>query len=178
VKPRHTCALLAAVWLCHAGLEGQVPARSAPRSGTGGDALSPSGGGRILNLPAENKPGLENLFDDQDLFRPTQWIAPVVVLLLLVGTMVFLQKKGYLGMGRHRAEGKLRIKDQILLGNRQFLVVVEYGGNEILVGIGPGFISHVSTLSANGEAGKTGGEEKGKFDEALQQELESKAEEN
>jgi hypothetical protein len=34
-----------------------------------------------------------------------------------------------------------------MLGNRQFLVVVEYDDREVLVGVGPGFIRQVSDLS-------------------------------
>jgi hypothetical protein len=34
-----------------------------------------------------------------------------------------------------------------MLGNRQFLVVVEYDTREVLVGVGPGFIRQVSDLS-------------------------------
>ena len=33
-----------------------------------------------------------------------------------------------------------------MLGNRQFLVVAEYSGREIMLGIGPGFVTHVCDL--------------------------------
>ena len=96
----------------------------------------------------------------------------------MVGCLVFLQKKGYFGLNRHRSIGKLSIKDQIVLGNRQFLVVVEYGEKEILVGIGPGFIRYVATLSPGDAEGKPTEDLQGKFDETLLGKIESPPEDN
>ena len=175
MKPHHACALLAAVWLCHAGLEGQLIREPTATSGTGD--TSETGAGRLVYTPKRPE-SPSRPFKETNPFQPTQWIAPVFVLLLLVGSLLFLQKKGYFGINRHRSVGKLRIKDQIVLGNRQFLLVVEYGEKEILVGIGPGFIRHVSTLSPDGFDGKTKEELQGKFDETLQGKLESPADEN
>lgn len=79
-----------------------------------------------------------------------------------------------MGVNRLAAAGKLRIKDQIMLGNRQFLVVVEYGKKEILVGIGPGFIRRVCNLSEEEIVNET----KGKFDDLLDEKIESENTEN
>ena len=177
MKPHHACAILAAVWMCHAGLQGQLVRQTTGSSDTGSSDISPTGGSRLLYTPKRPK-GLESPFKETNPFQPTQWIAPAFILFLLVGTLVFLQKKGYFGINRHRSVGKLRIKDQIVLGNRQFLVVVEYGEQELLVGIGPGFIRHVSTLSPGGRDGKSEEDLQGKFDETLQGKLESPPDEN
>ncbi|MBT3469471.1 MAG: FliO/MopB family protein [Opitutae bacterium] len=75
------------------------------------------------------------------------WIWSFVFLLVFLIILYFLNKKGFFGRFRATSTGRLKIKDQIMLGNRQFLVVVEYDDREVLVGVGPGFIRQVSDLS-------------------------------
>jgi len=52
--------------------------------------------------------------------------------------------------------------------------VVEYGGKEILVGIGPGFIRHVCSLTEGTSAKE---DIQGKFDDLLEDKIESEASE-
>jgi flagellar biogenesis protein FliO len=172
VKLHRLSTLLTAILFFQSGLLGQdlSPAEEPP-STTEENSVSKTGGSKRLYTPRSNPP---RTFKEPKLFDPTQWIAPIVVLILLVGTMIFLKKKGYMGVNRLAAAGKLRIKDQIMLGNRQFLVVVEYGKKEILVGIGPGFIRRVCNLSEEEIVNET----KGKFDDLLDEKIESENTEN
>ena len=164
--------LLTAILFFQSGLSGQVPnPAETPPPTTEENSVSKTGGSQKIYKPA---PVTKRVFKDPPLFDPIQWIAPVLVFILLVVTMVFLKRKGYFGVNRHITQGKLRIKDQIMLGNRQFLVVIEYGEKEILVGIGPGFIRHVCSLDDK----ETSTETQGKFDELLEDKIESETSEN
>ena len=172
MKLHRLSTLLTAILYFQSGLLGQdISPAEEPSSIAEENSVSNTGGAKKIYTPRSNPP---RTFKDPPLFDPTQWIAPVVVLLLLLGTMFFLRKKGYFGVNRHATEGKLRIKDQIMLGNRQFLVVVEYGKKEILVGIGPGFIRHVCNLSEE----QITDEKQGKFDDLLDDKIESDNSEN
>ena len=100
----------------------------------------------------KKKYGIKNseLQGEEDVLAPTFpieiWIWTFVYLLVFLGVLYYLNKKGFLGRLRRTSAGRLKIKDQIMLGNRQFLVVVEYGTREVLVGVGPGFIRQVCDL--------------------------------
>ena len=166
--------LLTAIIFLQSGLSGQESTVEKPTVLTEEKSASPTGGSQKLYKPSLPSQA-ERRFKEPPAFDVSQWIAPISVLLLLIGTLIFLQKKGYFGLNRHTAEGKLRIKDQIMLGNRQFLVVVEYGGKEILVGIGPGFIRHVCSLT---EENSSSDEMQGKFDDLLEDKIESESSEN
>jgi len=57
------------------------------------------------------------------------------------------------GIGRRsfsKNAGKLKIAETRMLGNRQFLSVVEYGDQKILIGVGPGKIDYLTTLQNGG----------------------------
>lgn len=162
--------LLTAIIFFQSGLSGQENTAETTSPVPEQSSVSNTGGTQKLYTPARRTDsGSQRAFKEPALFEPTQWIAPIVVLIILVGTMIFLKQKGYFGINRHLSEGKLRIKDQIMLGNRQFLVVVEYAEKEILVGIGPGFINRVCTLSEEPKSTET----PGKFDDLLEDEIES-----
>lgn len=96
------------------------------------------------------------------------WVAPFFVLLLLIAVLWFLNRKGFFGKFKTATSGKLKIKDQVMLGNRQFLVVAEYGSREVMLGIGPGFVSHVCDL----------GQRESEFETALTQKIETTEEES
>ncbi len=100
------------------------------------------------------------------------FIVSFVLLLVLLGCLFFLYKKGYIGKFRNTPVGRLKIKDQLMLGNRQFLLVVEYESREVLVGIGPGFIRHVCDLDGGIQAAS------GKFEETLADNLKSDAQDD
>jgi flagellar biosynthetic protein FliO len=58
-----------------------------------------------------------------------------------------LFKKGFFGKSFGNKEGKLKVVESRMLGNRQYLMVVEYEDNKILLGVGPGKIDYLTSLS-------------------------------
>ena len=161
---RRISLALAASLLVSTALQAQgqdvAPAQGQSDSGgsssTSGTIFKPSLPKKPLEFKDTSGPGLE------------VWIAPLFVLLLLVVVLWFLNRKGFFGKIQAATSGKLRIKDQIMLGNRQFLVVAEYAGREIMLGIGPGFITHVCDL----------GEKDSGFETALAENIETLEEES
>jgi len=141
----------------------QTPSAVSPTSGKlygqgdGTEVESDNSGG---NANDEGKSPLKGL------------IVSLVLLLVLLGCVFFLYKKGYIGKLRNTSVGRLKIKDQLMLGNRQFLLVVEYESREVLVGIGPGFIRHVCDLDGGIQAAS------GKFEETLADNLKSDAQDD
>lgn len=139
-----------------------ISSASESASGDGGKDVSPEKNagetvyGRNKDQESEKTTSRLNPLPDLSI-----WLWTFVVLLVFLGILYYLKKKGFLGKLRNQSAGRLKIKDQIMLGNRQFLVVVEYGSREVLVGIGPGFIRHVCDL---GEAPL---ESSGHFEEVL-----------
>lgn len=62
-----------------------------------------------------------------------------------------LFKRGVLRKTFKGGEGKLRVAESRMLGNRQFLMVVEYEDHKILLGVGPGKIDYLTSLQGAGE---------------------------
>jgi flagellar protein FliO/FliZ len=73
----------------------------------------------------------------------------VVLLLLLVAGAFYLIKRGSLPRPFAKSEGKLRVLETRMLGNRQFLVVVEYEEAKMLVGVCPGRIDYLTPLAGH-----------------------------
>jgi flagellar biogenesis protein FliO len=94
-----------------------------------------------------NAPSPEKANHPEPKYNIIIWIWSFVFLFVFLVILYYLNKKGFLGRFRSPSTGRLKIKDQIMLGNKQFLVVVEYDTREVLVGVGPGFIRQVSDLS-------------------------------
>jgi flagellar biogenesis protein FliO len=71
-----------------------------------------------------------------------------VLLLVLAGGGIYLVKNGLPMRGgpRNGSERKLQISEMRSLGNRQFLVVVEYEENKMLLGVTPGKIDYLCAL--------------------------------
>lgn len=69
-----------------------------------------------------------------------------VIIGALAVVVWFLFKGGVFRKRFSKAEGKLKIAETRMLGNRQFLSVVEYGSQKILIGVGPGKIDYLTTL--------------------------------
>ncbi len=70
------------------------------------------------------------------------------VLIALGFAAVYLIKNGWaIGVLKGLPQRKLRIADTRPLGNRQFLVVVEYESTKLLVGVSPGRIDYLHDLS-------------------------------
>ncbi|MBN2235388.1 MAG: FliO/MopB family protein, partial [Opitutales bacterium] len=76
-----------------------------------------------------------------------------LILVVIVGMAVFgyLAKRGKLPIKGLSDGGALRIKETRMLGNKQFLVVVEHQDRKMLLGVGPGFISYLCPLSGSDE---------------------------
>jgi len=55
-------------------------------------------------------------------------------------------KRGLLRKPFAKGEGKLKVAETRMLGNRQFIMVVEYEEQKILLGVGPGKIDYLTNL--------------------------------
>ena len=74
----------------------------------------------------------------------------LIVALLLGG--LFLTRSGFSLLPRKaRGERKLVISETRTLGNRQFLIVAEYENRKMLIGVCPGRIDYLSTLSGGSD---------------------------
>lgn len=60
----------------------------------------------------------------------------------------FLFKRGVLRKPFANTGGKLKVAETRMLGNRQFIMVVEYEEQKILLGVGPGKIDYLTNLSS------------------------------
>ncbi len=71
-----------------------------------------------------------------------------VLLLALLGGGVYVMRNG-LGFLQPKPKGprKLDITETRMLGNRQFLIVAEYEQRKMLIGVCPGRIDYLCTLS-------------------------------
>jgi flagellar protein FliO/FliZ len=69
------------------------------------------------------------------------------VVLAVLGTGVFfaLRRGGWRGVMK-RSEGRLQVSETRMLGNRQFIMVVEYEDARLLVGVSPGRIELLAPL--------------------------------
>jgi flagellar biogenesis protein FliO len=67
----------------------------------------------------------------------------------LIGGAWFLLKRGALGRPFAKSEGKLRVLETKMLGNRQFLMVVEYDDAKLLLGVCPGKIDYLTPLAGH-----------------------------
>lgn len=73
----------------------------------------------------------------------------VVVFGLLVGGAWLLIRRGSLPRPFTKAEGRLKVLETRMLGNRQFLLVVEYEDAKMLVGVCPGRIDYLTPLAGH-----------------------------
>lgn len=78
-----------------------------------------------------------------------------LAILVAVGVVVLrFFKNGRLVESIMKKNGKLKVSETHVLGNKQFLVVVEYGKQKILLGVGPGMINKLCSLNDNGQSGE------------------------
>jgi len=68
---------------------------------------------------------------------------------LLGGGGWYLIKRGALPRPFSKSDGKLRVLETRVLGNRQFLVVAEYGEAKMLLGVCPGRIDYLTPLAGH-----------------------------
>lgn len=79
----------------------------------------------------------------------SQAVAYVAVLGLLVGGAWLLIKRGSLPRPFARSEGRLKVLETKVLGNRQFLMVVEYEDAKMLLGVCQGRIDYLTPLAGH-----------------------------
>ena len=73
----------------------------------------------------------------------------IVYFIAFIGAMtclLYVYRKRKMSVYGGSRGGKLRICETRMLGNKQFLVVVEYGKQKMLLGVGPGMIHHLCCL--------------------------------
>lgn len=75
----------------------------------------------------------------------------ILIVALLVGGLYFTRTGFNSLLRRGKGERKLVISEARTLGNRQFLVVAEYENRKMLLGVCPGRIDYLSTLSASSD---------------------------
>jgi hypothetical protein len=88
--------------------------------------------------------------------RGIQWVGYGIALFVLVGAGVVMAFRGGLfgGLGSGgRGVRKLQIEETRMLGHRQYLVVAQYEGRRMLLGVCPGRIDYLCPLDWEGEAG-------------------------
>lgn len=73
----------------------------------------------------------------------------VIALVLLAGGAIYLLKRGSLPRPFSKSEGRLKVLETRMLGNRQFLVVVEYDDAKMLLGVCQGRIEYLTPLAGH-----------------------------
>ena len=79
-----------------------------------------------------------------------------VILCGLIATGLHISRKGSILPIRRSRENRLKLCETRMLGHRQFLVVVEYENQKMLLGIGPGTIEHLCYLEMPTPEGEVG----------------------
>lgn len=70
-----------------------------------------------------------------------------IVLLIIAGVGLYLLKNGFAIRPQKGADRKLNVLETRMLGNRQFLVVVQYDHQKVLLGVTPGKIDYLCALA-------------------------------
>jgi len=76
------------------------------------------------------------------------------MVMVIAGFWVY-SKWGGNGLRKLAHSNELKIRETKALGNRQFLVVVEYGEQRMLLGVAPGMINHLCYLEQGSEGADT-----------------------
>lgn len=97
---------------------------------------------------------------DHESTSTIELVGRIVVYLLLLAAIgaVILHffRQGKFIKGLRRKGSALKVLETHMLGNKQFLVVVEYEENKVLLGVGPGMINKLCFLDdRKGEASKS-----------------------
>ena len=92
---------------------------------------------------------------DSDSIQFTSQIFRIVGFLGILAVIAFVFTRFYKGKNiipsSSKSFGKIKIADTHSLGNRQFLVVAEYGCEQHLLGVSPNGIQHLTSLKKAGE---------------------------
>ena len=104
------------------------------------------------NAPAEENSDSNSPYADlvSESSSPAGMIVTIFGYLLILGAMAvaawYLFKRGVLRKPFANKEGKLKVAESRMLGNRQYIMVVEYEDKKILLGVGPGKIDYLTSL--------------------------------
>jgi flagellar protein FliO/FliZ len=75
-----------------------------------------------------------------------------ILIVALLAAGLYLTRSGFNFIPRKaRGDRKLVISETRTLGNRQFLIVAEYENRKMLLGVCPGRIDYLATLSGGGD---------------------------
>ena len=89
---------------------------------------------------------VRSLADADFLGDPLLWVRLIAVLGLMGASAIFWQAtRGRRGSLEFSGEGKIVVADTCSLGNRQFLVVAQYGSEKHLIGVSTTSISYLSS---------------------------------
>jgi flagellar biogenesis protein FliO len=75
-------------------------------------------------------------------------------LVSVLALFLWFQRKGGLGIPGLQQNRDLKLLETKSLGNRQFLIVVQYGEQKMLLGVTPGQINHLCYLEDGAESGQ------------------------
>ena len=93
----------------------------------------------------------EHAFEPRPTSLLTKLGAWIFGLAVFCACLVYFKKKGFFGgVGNTYGPKQLEVLETTALGSKQFLVLARARNKEILLGVGPGFISKLETLG-NGE---------------------------
>lgn len=105
------------------------------------------------STPADNDTVLQPREPSSGLFEhkgsDTGLVWAIYLFLLMLAVMLGLwvySRKGGLNLKKGGFSNELKIRETKPLGNRQFLVVVEYGQQKMLIGVAPEVINHLCYL--------------------------------
>lgn len=95
-------------------------------------------------LPAALKPASE-IMDTTKLLTQTLFYLGIMV--GIGALIIWVIKRGNLPINLRKKASTLRVAETHMLGNKQFLIVVEYEEQKLLLGVGPGMINYLTHLS-------------------------------
>ena len=119
------------------------PADSAEHAAETADGAESEAPPRVLQPRQSSDP----MFSRRDSGANLNWLVYLALFLLIVlgGLWLYFRKSGF-SLKTMATASQLRIRETKALGNRQFLVVVEYGEQRMLLGVAPGMINHLCYL--------------------------------
>ena len=104
---------------------------------------SASGLSNDTSGPNDDGPGLWGMFSQVLVF--------LILLTSLAYAFIHYAKKGKINLGAlkaYSADNRLIVSESRMLGNRQYLMVVEYGAQKMLLAVSPGRIEHLCYLDS------------------------------
>lgn len=149
-------AVLLAAFLA-AMLGAALPGRAQGTAGTDPSEVVYPRGASSSQTQAAPAPATSALTPPPSSFGVSQAAAYVAVLGLMVGAAWFLVKRGSLPRPFAKSEGRLKVLETKILGNRQFLMVVEYEDAKMLLGVCQGRIDYLTPLAGHPLAAASAG---------------------